>query len=66
MTKRIFVAGHNGMVGSALVKQLRTDPNIELITRTRAELDLTNQNSVAALFKEAHSGKGLTRHANED
>jgi GDP-L-fucose synthase len=50
MSKRIFVAGHNGMVGSALVRQLSKDPDNEIITRTRAELDLTDQQGVAELF----------------
>jgi GDP-L-fucose synthase len=50
MPKRIFVAGHNGMVGSALVRQLVKDPNNEIVTRTRAELDLTSQQGVADLF----------------
>jgi len=50
MPKRIFVAGHNGMVGSALVRQLIKDPNNEIVTRTRAELDLTSQQGVADLF----------------
>ena len=50
MTKRIFVAGHKGMVGSALVRQLSQDPNNEIVTRTRAELDLTHQQGVADFF----------------
>ncbi|MEM6582907.1 MAG: GDP-L-fucose synthase [Pseudomonadota bacterium] len=50
MTTRIFVAGHNGMVGSALVRQLSQDPQNEIVTRTRAELDLTDQQGVADLF----------------
>ncbi|MCP5148599.1 MAG: GDP-L-fucose synthase [Pseudomonadales bacterium] len=50
MKKRIFVAGHNGMVGSALVRQLSKDPANEIVTRTRAELDLTDQQGVATLF----------------
>ena len=50
MSKRIFVAGHNGMVGSALVRQLNKDPANVIVTRTRAELDLTNQQGVAELF----------------
>ena len=50
MSKRIFVAGHNGMVGSALVRQLSQDTANEIVTRTRAELDLTNQQGVAELF----------------
>jgi GDP-L-fucose synthase len=52
MTKRIFVAGHNGMVGSALVRQLTQDTNNEIVTRTRAELDLTSQQGVADFFAE--------------
>jgi len=50
MTKRIFVAGHNGMVGSALVRQLSQDSDNTIITRTRAELDLCNQQGVADFF----------------
>lgn len=50
MTTRIFVAGHNGMVGSALVRQLSQNPQNEIVTRTRAELDLTDQQGVADLF----------------
>ena len=53
MTKRIFVAGHKGMVGSALVRQLSQDPNNEIVTRTRAELDLTHQQGVADFFFSA-------------
>ncbi len=53
MTKRIFVAGHKGMVGSALVRQLSQDPNNEIVTRTRAELDLTHQQGVADFFASA-------------
>jgi GDP-L-fucose synthase len=52
MKKRIFVAGHNGMVGSAIVRQLSKEPNNEIITRSRAELDLTNQQGVADLFAQ--------------
>lgn len=40
---RIFLAGHNGMVGSAIARQLQRDGAYHLITATRAELDLTNQ-----------------------
>ncbi len=50
MTKRIFVAGHNGMVGSAIVRQLSQDPINEIITANRAELDLVNQQSVNDFF----------------
>ena len=47
MTKqRIFVAGHKGMVGSALVRQLENNANVELITRSRVELNLLDQAAV--------------------
>ena len=49
--KRIFVAGHNGMVGSAIVLQLTQTDNVELITRSRKELDLTNQQAVLEFFQ---------------
>ena len=44
--KRIFVAGHRGMVGSAIYRQLQQKSDAEIITRTRAELDLRDQESV--------------------
>ncbi|MBN8133416.1 GDP-L-fucose synthase [Vibrio vulnificus] len=48
--KRIFVAGHNGMVGSAIVRQLAQRNDVEIITRSRSELDLLNQNAVNDFF----------------
>jgi len=50
MKKRIFVAGHQGMVGSALVRQLEQDPQVEIVTRSRQELDLSHQQGVADFF----------------
>lgn len=50
---KIFVAGHRGMVGSAIVRHLLANgvqPN-QIITRTHAELDLTQQTAVKAFFK---------------
>ena len=49
--QRIFVGGHKGMVGSALVRQLENNANVELITRSRAELNLLDQAAVQAFFK---------------
>ena len=49
---RVFIAGHNGMVGSAIVRQLAKVENIEVITRTRKELDLTNQQAVLSFFQQ--------------
>lgn len=50
MKKRIFIAGHRGMVGSAIYKKLSSMPNIELITRTHSELDLLSQKDVNEFF----------------
>lgn len=50
--QRIFVAGHNGMVGSALVRLLEKDPNVELILRRRSELDLIDQRAVQQFFQQ--------------
>ena len=49
--KKIFVAGHRGMVGSAIVRQLQERGNCELVLRSRTELDLTSQLAVAEFFK---------------
>jgi GDP-L-fucose synthase len=53
LSKRIFIAGHKGMVGSALMRQLKKDDNNEIITASRADLDLCNQQQVAAFFSVA-------------
>lgn len=48
--KKIFVAGHNGMVGSAIVRLLEKQPDVELVLRSRSELDLLNQQAVTEFF----------------
>lgn len=48
--KKVFVAGHNGMVGSAIVRQLAQQADVELITRSRKELNLSSQQAVAEFF----------------
>jgi GDP-L-fucose synthase len=47
---RIFVAGHRGLVGSAIVRVLRAQGLTNLVTRSRAELELTEQGQVRAFF----------------
>jgi len=49
---KIYVAGHRGMVGSAIVRQLQGQGHLaeRIVTRTHAELDLTNQAAVRAFF----------------
>lgn len=49
---RIYVAGHRGMVGSAIVRALKDDGFSEIITKTSTELDLTNQSDVNSFFRE--------------
>jgi GDP-L-fucose synthase len=48
--ERVFVAGHRGLVGSAIVRALRADNSPSIITRTREELDLREQAAVDAFF----------------
>lgn len=48
---RIFVAGHRGMVGSALVRRLESEGYAHLLLRTRAELDLEDQAAVNGFFE---------------
>ena len=49
-TSKIFVAGHNGLVGSALVRKLREKGFANLLLKNRSELDLTNQHAVEVFF----------------
>lgn len=49
--QRIFIAGHNGMVGSALVRQLDKNPEVQLVVRNRSELNLLDQQAVQQFFK---------------
>ena len=52
MKKRVFVAGHQGMVGSAIVRALEKVGDAEIITRTRSELDLLDQAAVFRFFNQ--------------
>ncbi|GAB6037243.1 GDP-L-fucose synthase [Fundidesulfovibrio butyratiphilus] len=49
---KIFVAGHKGLVGSAVVRALEAQGAQDLVTRTRRELDLTDQHAVRAFFAD--------------
>jgi GDP-L-fucose synthase len=51
---RIFVAGHRGMVGSAIVRKLREHGYSNIVTRDRNELDLVQQSAVRAFFAVEH------------
>jgi|TARA_R110000782_G_scaffold270486_1_gene372038 GDP-L-fucose synthase len=48
---KIYVAGHNGMVGSAIVRQLKSNGFTNLLVRTSKELNLTNQQAVNSFFE---------------
>jgi len=51
---KIYIAGHRGLVGSALVRRLTEPGYMNLIVRTHAELDLTRQTEVEDFFKREH------------
>lgn len=51
-SSKIFIAGHNGLVGSALIRKLREQSFTNLVYRSRKEMDLTNQQAVDAFFEK--------------
>jgi GDP-L-fucose synthase len=51
-SEKIFVAGHRGMVGSALMRRLEAEAFSNIVTRERAQLDLADQAAVAKFFEE--------------
>lgn len=52
LNQKIYVAGHRGMVGSAIVRNLKAKGFSNIVTRTHAELDLTNQAAVKLFFEQ--------------
>lgn len=55
--QKIFVAGHKGMVGSSILRQLNHSPDVDLIVRERADLDLMKQQAVCAFFQSERIDK---------
>tara|TARA_B110000495_G_scaffold145089_1_gene128010 strand:- start:80 stop:265 length:186 start_codon:yes stop_codon:yes gene_type:complete len=51
-SSRIFVAGHNGLVGSSIIRELKKKKYNKIITATRDELELTNQQKVLKFLKK--------------
>jgi GDP-L-fucose synthase len=49
---KIYIAGHNGLVGSAILRKLKKEGFLNLIVRSHKELDLINQESVKSFFKK--------------
>ena len=49
---KIYIAGHRGMVGSAILRELKARGAQSIITRTHFELDLTDQSAVRRFFQE--------------
>lgn len=52
LNQKIYVAGHNGLVGSAIMRRLQADGFTQIITRTMQELDLRNQHAVNDFFMQ--------------
>jgi dTDP-4-dehydrorhamnose reductase len=55
---RIYLAGHTGLVGGAILRDLRTRHYQQVITRTHAQLDLTDQSQTRAFFEREHDRRG--------
>ncbi|MGG6099313.1 GDP-L-fucose synthase [Pantoea allii] len=53
MIKKVFIAGHRGMVGSAILRQLSRRTDIEIITKTKEELNLLSKNDVEEFFQSS-------------
>ena len=61
---RIYIAGHKGLVGSAILRKLETDGYKNLITRSSNELDLTRQADVEAFFEKGEWKIGIPNKDN--
>ena len=52
MKKKIYLAGHKGLAGSAILKELRNNKNYKVYYKTRKELNLFNYSGVLKYFKK--------------
>jgi GDP-L-fucose synthase len=60
---KLFIAGHKGMVGSALVRRLQGQKGVELVLRDRNQLDLLNQNQVFDFFQKEKPDQAIVAAA---
>ena len=58
---KIYVAGHNGMVGSAIIRALKREGYCNIITRSHKELDLCRQEAVEQFFAEEKQSMSFWR-----
>jgi GDP-L-fucose synthase len=56
-SNKIYVAGHNGMVGSAIVRKLRKQGFTNIVIRSSSELDLTNQQDIREIGATQYATK---------
>jgi GDP-L-fucose synthase len=56
---KIFIAGHRGMVGSAILRALEARDKKEIVTRTHSELDLTDQAAVRRFFRNNNPRRSI-------
>jgi GDP-L-fucose synthase len=61
-SSKLFIAGHNGLAGSALVRKLREKGFDNLLLKPRSELDLTNQHAVEVFFAGENERSNNPRH----
>ena len=59
LNQKIYVAGHQGMVGSAIVRNLKNKGYTNIVSRTHQELDLTNQANINQFFEKEKMQKDL-------
>ena len=63
LNDKIYIAGHRGLVGSAIVRQLESRGFTNLLMRTHKELDLTNQTQVQNFFQQEEPDYAILANA---